>query len=396
MKRFVLLAALCACGAKKSTPSCDDLRPMVDRMYASMLAELGPGMKPHERERAAQIGVQVAPAMKTAIVEACHADRWPSQVITCAAGATSGAALDACEAQLPEAARAHVESAMAEVVSSIPPPDEPAEDSDEETGVGESGLPECDAYARAMEQYLDCDEIAEPVKDSARGALAELRKTWPMLKDPATGAQARQAAAAACTSARAELDKSAQAMGCDKAAAAAPDCGVLGPMIRAILDEQLRDVPADKRDAAAAQSRALAAPLEHSLVDTCERGRWSADAVACFDRARSAQALVACEARLTPDQAEALAHAMEDVTQKIAGGGAPGLPDCDAYIAAINALLACDKLPAADRASLQRSMSLVVDGMKRIGDANADLAHTCTAAHAAVVDRAAKLGCAIK
>ena len=206
MKRFAILIALAACGAKKSGASCDDLRPMVDRIYVSMMTELGPTMKPHERERAAKIGVQVAPAMKTAIVEACHADRWPDAVIRCAAGASNGSALDTCEAKLPEMSRAHVESAMAEVVSNIQPPDEPAQDSDEETGVGESGLPECDAYARAMQAYLDCDEVAEPVKDSARGALDAMRPAWKVLRDPATPASAKQAAAAACESARAELD----------------------------------------------------------------------------------------------------------------------------------------------------------------------------------------------
>src|SRR6185437_3387511 len=102
-----------------------------------------------------------------------------------------------------------------------------------------------------------------PVKASARAGLADLRRTWPSLRDPATGASAKQAAASACVAAREELDKSAAAMGCGaRDAGAAPDCAVLGPMIRAILAEQLRDVPADKRDAAAAQSRALAAPLE--------------------------------------------------------------------------------------------------------------------------------------
>lgn len=404
MKRLVLLAALCAfgcgCGSTKKAagPSCDELRPMVDRLYSIEAAQLAGGMSPRDQQRVVEIGAKVGPAMKDAIVGACRADAWAPDVIACMSAARGEAALDDCESRLSPAARARVEAAMSEIVTRIEPPDSPAED--DSLGVGESGVPECDAYATAMEAYLDCDAIAEPVKTSAKNGLAQLRRTWPLLKDPSTPASARQAAAAACVEARTELEDSAKAQGCGADHPPA-DCAVLGPMIKAILGEQLRGVPADRRAAAEAQAHALAAPLEQSLVATCTAGRWSASATACFGAAHSAQALVACEAQLTPDQAHALAQAMEQVTALIAGGPAAPAPvritACDDYLAAVNALVACDKLPADDRARMQRSSALVIDGLRRLADASLpaakDIATTCASALAATKTLAAKLGC---
>jgi hypothetical protein len=409
VKRLVLLVALAACGSKKhAADPCDDLRGSVDRMYAQVLAENEPGMSAHEKQRAAEVARQVSPAFKTAIVDACRADHWPREVVRCMAAASSEAAMDDCESRLPPAARAHVEDAMSKVVANIQPPeDEPAQDEDDAVGAGESGVPACDAYAEAMERYLDCDRVPDAVKHSAREALETLRRTWPMLKAAGTAASAKEAAADACLRQRKELDLSAQAMGCTSAAGPPPataDCTVLGPMIKAVLAEQLRDVPADKQAAAQAQADALAAPLERTLIDTCSTGHWSASAAACFGAARTAQALVACEAQLTPDQADTLAHAMEDVTREIAGGAPAGdagapvrIAACDDYAAFVNKLLACVKLPAADRARMQQSMALLVDGLKRLSDpslpAAKDAADTCARALDAAKAMAAKLGC---
>ena len=407
-----LALALAACGSKKApNDRCDELRAAVDRMYAAELTARGP-LSPGEQQRAAAVAAQVAPAMKAAIVDSCRADYWPGEVVKCMRAASTEAAIDDCESKLSPAARAHVEDAMQRVVARIQPPDDTpgdAEDDDDQLGAGESGVPACDAYAQAMQRYLDCDRVPDAVKHSAREALDTMRATWPMLKQPSTPDAARQAAAGACERQRVELDTSAQAMGCagDGGAPAAGDCGVLAPMIVAVLAEQLRDVPADKQAAAQAQAKALAAPLERTLVDTCTSGRWSASATKCFGAARTAQALVACEARLTPDQAQALARAMDDATQQIAGGGsgdardagAPArIPACDDYVAYVNKLLACDKLPAADRARMQQDMALTVEGMKHLADPSLpvvkDAADTCAGALDAAKQLGAKLGCA--
>jgi hypothetical protein len=400
--------ALAACGSKKRADPCDDLRGAVDRMYAQVLAENEPGMSAREKARAAEVAKQVSPAFKAAIVDACRADHWPTEIVRCMASASTEAAMDDCESRLPAPSRARVEDAMKDIVAHIQPPDEPAQDDDDQLGAGESGVPACDDYARAMQAYLDCDRVPDAVKKSARDALDTMRATWPVLKDPKTPAASRQTAADACTRERTELETSAQAMGCSADAGAPPvagDCGVLGPMIGAVLAEQLRDVPADKQAAAQAQAKALAAPLERTLVDTCTSGRWSASATACFGAARSAQALVDCEARLTPEQADKLAHAMNDVTQEIAGGAAPagdaGAPvriaACDDYVAFVNRLLTCDKLPAGDRTRMQQSMALLVDGIKRLSDpslpAAKEATETCTRALDAAKALSAKLGC---
>jgi hypothetical protein len=410
VKRVAILLALAACGSKKrAAEPCDELRATVDRMYASEVAEHAAGMTAHEKQHAAALGVQVAPAMKAAIVDSCRADHWPADVVRCMTAASTEAAMDDCESRLPAAARTRVEDAMSQVVAHIQPPDDqPAEDGDDALGAGESGIPACDAYARAMEQYLDCDRVPDPVKHSAREALDTLRSTWPMLKDTKTPASARQAAADACTREHTELDASAQAMGCTGDAGAPPpgDCGVLSPMIEAVLAEQLRDVPADKQAAAQAQAKALAPPLERSLVDTCTTGRWSASATACFGAARTAEALVACESQLTPEQEDKLAHAMDDAAQQIAGpapattgdAGAPvRIAACDDYVAFVNKLLACDKLPAADRTRMQQSMALLVDGLKRLSDPSLpqakETAETCARALDAAKQLSSKLGC---
>jgi hypothetical protein len=211
----ILLLALAACGSKKRVDRCDDLRATVDRMYQSELDEHAAGMTAREKQRAAQLGVQVAPAMKAAIVDSCRADHWPADVVRCMTAASTEAAMDDCESRLPAAARTNVEDAMSKVVAHITPPDDGvAEEGDDSLGEGESGVAECDAYARAMEQYLECDRVPDAVKHSAREALDTLRSTWPMLKDAKTPASARQAAAEACTRQRAELETSSQAMGC--------------------------------------------------------------------------------------------------------------------------------------------------------------------------------------
>jgi len=391
VKRVVFSILLAACGSKRAAPPCEDLRPMVDRMFTIEFRELRGGMSPGEEQRVKEVGEQTAPAMKDAIVSACRADAWPADVVACMAAARSETALDECEARLPKPARDRVEAAMAEVVTNIAPPDEGAAADDEDFGKGESGVPECDAYAAAMEKYVDCDEIAEPVKDSAKKGLVALRQTWPMLRDPSTPASAKAAARDACARAREELEASAKAQGCKDEAPEHGDCSVMGPMIASILAQQLHDVPADKQAAAAAQAKALADPLERSLVETCTTGRWSAEATACFGKAHDAKALVACEAMLTPDQATSLANAMEQVTGQLTGSAAPSTA-CDDYLAAVNKLLACDKLPADDRARMQRSTALVIDGLKKLPSSR-ELGATCAKALDATTALSKKLGC---
>ncbi len=414
-RRLVLAFALALAAAcqKKPPPPCDDLRMMVDRLYAVERKGVESGMTAADTKRAAAVSAQVSGPMKEAITGACRTDGWSAEVVACMRAVASESSLDDCESKLTASQRKHIDEAIGEIVTRIQPPDEdPEDDSDTGVGVGESGIAACDDYAHAMQAYLDCEQVSEHAKGAARAALAQMRETWPMLEDPSVAASAKQAAAAACVDARKALAISASSMGCELAAATAATapvappvadaCADLGAMVDGLLSEQLRDVPAEAADRAAAMARQLADPMKHALVDACRRDRWSGEATRCLIGARSGAALAACEAKLSPAQAQHLGKAMQDVTTHIAGGASAGaganaaasVPGCDAYLSEVNALLACDKLPAADRAALQRSMSMVVDGLHRLaGAAQGSIADTCTQARDSAHALAQKLGC---
>jgi len=181
----------------------------------------------------------------------------------------------------------------------------------------------------------------------------------------------------------------------------AADCAVLAPMIDGLLAEQLRDAPAGGKDTAAALAARLADPMKTALIGVCRSDGWSAAAIRCMGAARSGAALAACEQKLTPAQLKDLGTAMDDATASLtASRGVAPTGGCDAYLAEVNALLACDRLPAADRGDLQRRAAMVADGLKKLSDpslpaaARASIASQCATARDAIHAQAQRLGCA--
>jgi hypothetical protein len=106
-----------------------------------------------------------------------------------------------------------VEAAMTDSSNnSQPPASTPA--SCAKGGPIDTGVPECDDYLNAFDEYMSCDKIPQQAKDASCQGIEQMKQGWATLKDPSVPAEAKKAAADACQQATEALVQSAQAMGC--------------------------------------------------------------------------------------------------------------------------------------------------------------------------------------
>jgi len=74
--------------------------------------------------------------------------------------------------------------------------------------------------------------------------------------------------------------------------------------------------------------------------------------------------------------------------------GPTGIPECDDYKAAVDKIVACDKMPAASRSVLKDSLGQAMHSMKSLpADGKKDAATACTTGLDSIKQAAAAVGC---
>jgi hypothetical protein len=77
---------------------------------------------------------------------------------------------------------------------------------------GETGIPDCDAYLRLFDAYIQCDKIPEATKEATREGIAAQKEAFAELKDAPD--DAKQTAAETCRESADALKQAASALGC--------------------------------------------------------------------------------------------------------------------------------------------------------------------------------------
>ncbi len=145
------------------------------------------------------------------------------------------------------------------------------------------------------------------------------------------------------------------------------------------------------------------------LAAVCAADGWTEPSRRCFTDATSPTEARACARRLTDPQRD---HARTVQTEMIEratavlrtrGGGdaSTGMPECDRYLAAIDALIACPQTPQPVRDSLIQARAASGDGWASIEDLEGDTYKTardsavlgCRQGAEAIGQAAAGLGC---
>lgn len=83
-----------------------------------------------------------------------------------------------------------------------------------QSATNDTGVPECDEYARTFDRYLACDKVPQQAKDASKANIDQMRQSWSGLKDPNVAPAAKASAGDACKQATAALQSSAKALGC--------------------------------------------------------------------------------------------------------------------------------------------------------------------------------------
>jgi hypothetical protein len=184
-------------------------------------------------------------------------------------------------------------------------------------------------------------------------------------------------------------------------AAAGGDCDGLSGTIDRLLKSQMQqmggNMPADLKAQAEKMMNQVAGPMKDTLIKACKDDKWSAEAIACMSKAASAPELDTCEHTLTADQRTHLETAMTEVSKKAMGAaagndmamaddpqavkvddpagdpaaaGSSGVPDCDAYLAALDKFLACDKVPEQAKAGAKAGSEQLKRALASLQGAN--------------------------
>ena len=91
-----------------------------------------------------------------------------------------------------------------------------------------------------------------------------------------------------------------------------PDCAATAAAADRVAGENLKHVPAGKRDTPAVKARfeAMAAGYRRVIVTRCREDHWSAEMIRCMSSGTTIAAIEACRAKLTPEQLDKMNQAM--------------------------------------------------------------------------------------
>jgi len=168
------------------------------------------------------------------------------------------------------------------------------------------------------------------------------------------------------------------------------------------------------------------AQLKETVVKRCKADKWSDAAIKCLTAAKAAEDFDKCEGTLTQEQKDNFEKDMKSAMGMPAeppapppggepSGGMPpappageapvaggsGLPECDAYMAAFEKYMGCDKVPQAAKDTQKQAL----DGMKASwaalkdpnvpADTKKAAADGCKQAEDALKQSAQTLGCTL-
>ncbi len=185
------------------------------------------------------------------------------------------------------------------------------------------------------------------------------------------------------------------------AARPAPTCAQVAPAVDALVRHS--DLGAD-RARAAPFTRAMKAQLERS----CAADGWSPALRACVVDAHGPGDFATCDRLFTPVQRRRFAAASAPIVAStlpaaapaaiVADGEGTGVPECDAYVAAIERYAACDKVPPSAREAMRASSAQVREAFRTLRDAAPEArraaAEACTQAVEAFAQSFTAMGCA--
>jgi hypothetical protein len=97
--------------------------------------------------------------------------------------------------------------AMTAGTAEAPPPTTPTT-----TTATSSGIPECDRYLAAIEQYASCDKIPQSARESVQGSIEQMKSGWAQMGSMPD--EAKKQTADACSQGADGLVQAAQSLGC--------------------------------------------------------------------------------------------------------------------------------------------------------------------------------------
>lgn len=79
-----------------------------------------------------------------------------------------------------------------------------------------TGVPECDAYMKALEKFLACEKVPQAARDAQKQSAQQMRNSWASwaAMPPDARKTAQAAAATSCSTALTALKQAAAASGC--------------------------------------------------------------------------------------------------------------------------------------------------------------------------------------
>jgi len=143
----------------------------------------------------------------------CIADSWSTAARTCIAGAKEENELERCDSDL---TKEQQEKLGADMKASLKTSVAPAAAVSVPSGpiVGETGVPACDAYVRAVERFVTCDKVPQEARDAQLQAYQAMKGAWATLREPGVPPEALMAAADGCRTFVEALTEAAKAAGC--------------------------------------------------------------------------------------------------------------------------------------------------------------------------------------
>jgi len=150
-------------------------------------------------------------------------------------------------------------------------------------------------------------------------------------------------------------------------------------------------MPRDATPEATQQMEQMLVTMVGLVVTSCKDDQWSAEAIHCGLTAKDPDA--GCDRLLTAEQQQKMQDRMMKAMGTVEGtltvAGNTGIAECDAYAAAANTYLACDKIPLSARDAMKQGFDLgqmTAEDKRMVADA-------CTQARDALNMGAEAMGC---
>ncbi len=181
-----------------------------------------------------------------------------------------------------------------------------------------------------------------------------------------------------------------------------PTCAQLGPAS----DIAVADLNRDGKLGAEAAAR-LTADMRQQVEAICTEDAWAPASIQCLLDAKAMPALEACAGQLPGPQRDRFTHAMSTLVAgamppppPVAPTGTTTVPECDAFLAEVQAFLTCDELPPSARDGMRQAIPQMEQAWGMLRDpstppeARKAAADGCTQGREALKQSMTAAGCA--